>query len=302
MKRGAAVNGIFLLAKPQEMTSFLCCSVMRRLLNTKKIGHAGTLDPMVTGVLPLLCGSATRAVDLLPVHDKRYRAVLRFGLESDTQDIWGTVRETGAAVPSREAVEQALSAFRGDILQVPPMTSALKKDGVRLYELARRDVEIEREARPITVYSLDMLHYDAESGELQLDCYCSKGTYIRTLCHDLGQMLGCGAVMTALSRTMAAGYTLDRCVTLDEVRAMTEEQRKACLLPIDSAFAVYGALTVTEGQARRFRNGGALALDRLDREIVEKTRVYAPDGRFLGLGEPNGNELCVLKLFACEDV
>lgn len=295
------MNGILLLNKSPEMTSFLSGAVARRLLGATKIGHAGTLDPMATGVLPLLCGNATRAADLLPIQDKAYRATLRFGLTSDTQDIWGAVTATGCAAPTREAVEVVLPAFRGVIRQVPPMASALKKDGVRLYTLARQGIEVEREAREVTVYALDIVAYDATTGELTLDCHCSKGTYIRTICHDLGAVLGVGAVMTALTRTMAAGYRLEDCVTLDDLREMTVEERQARLLPVDTAFAVYPAVTVTEAQARRFRNGGALDLERLETRVETRARVYAPDGRFLGLGEPRDGALTVEKIFATGD-
>lgn len=293
------MNGILCLDKPQEMTSFLCCAVARRLLGVKKIGHAGTLDPMATGVLPLLVGNATRALEWLPVHDKRYVATLRFGCTSDTQDVWGTLTPTGKPLPSLADIERALSAFRGAISQVPPMMSALKKDGVRLYELARQGVEIEREARPVTIYSLDIVDWDPAAGELTLDCTCSKGTYIRSLCHDLGQALGgVGAVMTALRRTMAAGYGLDSCVTLEQARELAADgtlpQR---LLPVDSAFAVYPAITVTPAQSVRFGNGGALALDRLKEPVCGLTRVYGADGAFLGLGSPQDEELRVARLF-----
>jgi len=201
------MDGIICLDKPQNMTSFyLLRSRYDGCWAERKIGHAGTLDPMATGVLPLLVGRATRALDLLPVHDKRYTAVMRFGMVSDTQDIWGSVTRTQKAPPSLGAIEAALPAFRGEIRQVPPMMSALKKDGVRLYELARQGIEVERQARGATIYSLDIVDYNPEKGELTIDCLCSRGTYIRTLCHDLGQMLdGVGGVMTALRRTMAAG-------------------------------------------------------------------------------------------------
>ncbi|HIZ20173.1 MAG TPA: tRNA pseudouridine(55) synthase TruB [Firmicutes bacterium] len=292
------MDGILCLDKPQEMTSFSCCAVFRRLLGVKKIGHAGTLDPMATGVLPLLVGRATRALELLPDHNKRYTAVLRFGFVSDTQDVWGAVTPTGGAPPSRCAVEEALTAFRGEILQVPPMMSALKKDGVRLYDLARQGVEVEREARPVTIHSLSLLGYDEAAGELTLDCACSKGTYIRTLCADLGEALGCGAVMTALRRTMAAGYSLEQCVTLDQARALAAEgSLPGRLMPVDSAFSACGAVTVSPAQAARFRNGGALALDRLPRKAAGLTRVYAPDGAFLGLGRPSEGELKITRLF-----
>ena len=292
------MNGILCLDKPPEMTSFACCAAFRRLLGTRKIGHAGTLDPMATGVLPLLVGNATRALELLPDHNKRYTAALRFGLVSDTQDIWGKTAETGKAPPSREAVEAALPAFRGEIRQVPPMMSALKKDGVRLYDLARQGIEVEREARPVTIHTLELLDYHEASGEGTLDCACSKGTYIRSLCADLGERLGCGAVMTGLRRTRAAGYGLEDCVTLDEARRLAEEGLLAGrLLPVESALMACGEVTVTGPQAARFQNGGALSLDRLPSKVNGLTRVYAPDGAFLGLGRPDGGELKIARLF-----
>ena len=292
------MDGILCIDKPAEMTSFLCCAVARRLLGTKKIGHAGTLDPNATGVLPLLVGKATKALEHLPCHDKRYTATLRFGAVSDTLDIWGTVTPTGKPLPSLAAVKAALPAFRGAIQQVPPMTSALKKDGVRLYDLARQGIEVEREARPVTIHTLEILAYDSGAGELTLDCRCSKGTYIRTLCDDLGRMLGCGAVMTALRRTAAAGYTLADCVPLESAKALAAEgQLTARLLPVDSAFSGYPAVTVSPAQATRFHNGGALALERLHQAPTGIARVYAPDGVFLGLGAPKDGQLSIVQLF-----
>ncbi len=290
-------HGIICIDKPMEMTSFIACAILRRLLGVKKVGHAGTLDPNATGVLPLLIGNATKALERLPVHDKRYTATMRFGATSDTLDIWGQVRTTDAPIPSLAAIEAALPAFRGDIRQVPPMTSALKKDGVRLYDLARQGIEIEREARDVSVYTLDIVDFDAHKGELTIDCHCSKGTYIRSICDDLGRVLGCGAVMTSLRRTMAAGYTLADCITIDEARAYAADGTLAArLLPIDSALAAYPSLTVSEAQATRFCNGGALALERLRRPVDGITRVYAPDGTFLGLGNPADGELKVDRL------
>ena len=294
-----AVNGVLCVDKPAEMTSFLCAAIFRRLLGVKKLGHGGTLDPMATGVLPLLVGGATRAMDILPVKQKRYTASFRLGCVSDTQDVWGAVEQTGAPLPSADAVEAALMKLRGEIRQIPPMTSALKKDGVRLYELARQGVEVERKPRPITVYELSLLTYDESAGEGTFDCLVSGGTYVRTLCHDLGQALGVGAVMTALRRTMAAGYTLSDCLTLEDARGMTQDELRTHLRPTQSAFEVYPGLTVTEAQAIRFKNGGALALDRLPRPLCAETplRVLSPDGAFLGLGQVGTDELSVLKLF-----
>lgn len=290
------MQGILCLDKPQEMTSFIACACVRRALGIKKTGHAGTLDPMATGVLPILCGGATRALEWLPDHDKRYLVTVRFGAVSDTQDIWGAVEETGKPLPTKDALEAALTHFRGDILQTPPMMSAIKKDGVRLYELARKGIEIEREARPVTVHTLELLSFDGETAVL--DCACSKGTYMRVIAADLGQMLGCGALMSGLRRTLAAGFSLSECLTLEQIREEaangTVAQR---ILPVDRVLGCYPSVTVTEAQANRFRNGGALALSRLRAEIEGVTRVYAPDGQFLGLGKPKEDELAVARLF-----
>ncbi|MBQ7302481.1 MAG: tRNA pseudouridine(55) synthase TruB [Clostridia bacterium] len=292
------MNGILCLDKPADMTSFSCCAVARRLLGVKKVGHAGTLDPMATGVLPLLVGNASKALDWLPDHDKSYTATLRFGFTSDTLDVWGQVTPTGKPLPTLAAVEAALAHFRGNILQVPPMTSALKIDGTRLYELARQGKTVERIARPVTVYQLDILDFDPVAGELTLHCACSKGTYIRSICDDLGRELGCGAIMTALRRTKAAGFSLNDCVTLDEARALAQEGTLgARLLPVETVLATYPAVTVTAPQAVRFRNGGALALDRLRTPVTQTVRVFAPDGTFLGLGVPADGELTIGKLF-----
>ena len=292
------MDGILCLDKPAEMTSFAACAMLRRLTGEKKVGHAGTLDPMATGVLPLFFGKATRAIPLLPCHDKTYAATLQFGSVSDTLDIWGTMTKTGGALPSLAAIEATLPAFRGEILQVPPMTSALKKDGVRLYELARQGIEIPREARPVTIYHLEITQYDPQAGELQLICSCSAGTYIRTLCDDLGRMLGCGAVMTSLRRTAAAGYTLPNALTEAECRTLAQNgELVARILPVESAFTCYGVVTVSEAQAKRFQNGGALSLERLPDAVTETTRVLAPDGTFLGLGTPENGELQILRLF-----
>lgn len=290
------MDGIICIDKAAEKTSFVCCAIIRRILNEKKVGHAGTLDPMATGVLPVLLGKATRALDFLPTHDKRYTATLQFGFESDTLDVWGNVTATGCTIPTRDAIEAVLPTFRGDIMQIPPMTSALKKDGKRLYELAREGIEIERAPRPITIYSLDILQYDAQKGELTFDCHCSKGTYIRSICDDLGRLLGCGGIMTALRRTQAAGFTLADSMPLND--DTPKDLLLSRILPTESLFTPYPTVFVSEKQAVRFQNGGGLSLDRIKQEIPnEIVRVKAPDGTFLGLGRPENETLSVLKLF-----
>ncbi len=290
------MDGIICIDKGAEKTSFVCCAIVRRLLKEKKVGHAGTLDPMATGVLPILLGKATRALDFLPTHDKRYTATLQFGLQSDTLDIWGNVTATNGALPTLSAIEAALPAFRGDILQVPPMTSALKKDGKRLYELAREGIEVERAARPITVYGLEILEYDPVKGTLTFDCRCSKGTYIRSICDDIGRALGCGAVMTALRRTEAAGFTLENSIPLDD--DTPANLLTARVLPTEALFTPYPAVCVSDKQAVRFQNGGSLSLERIKQAVPDGVvRVKAPNGAFLGLGKPEKDTLRVLKLF-----
>ena len=288
------MDGLLCIDKPEGLTSFSCCGALRRWLSTKKVGHAGTLDPNATGVLPIMVGRGTKAISLLPCHDKAYTATMRFGLQSDTLDIWGDVAETGGEIPDLEAVKAVLPRFRGEIMQVPPMVSALKKDGVRLYDLARQGIEVEREARPITVYRLDLVDYDPSKGELTLDCYCSSGTYIRTICDDIGKALGCGGVMTSLRRTMAAGYTIAQCLTFEEAEQLAAEGKlEERLLPVESAFMVYPQVVVTSAQATRFQNGGSLALERLKTPVTDRVRVKDPNGRFLGLGSPKDDQLVI---------
>lgn len=190
-----------------NMTSFSAVARARRITGEKKAGHAGTLDPMATGVLPVLFGGATRFMEFLPVQDKGYRAHIRLGLTTDTLDTTGTVLTRSEPHVTREQLEQALCGFRGAILQVPPMYSALSKNGVRLYELARRGEEVERPARPVTVYRLELMAFDEQAQEFEIDVFCSKGTYIRSLADDIGRALGCGAAMSALRRSYAAGFS-----------------------------------------------------------------------------------------------
>lgn len=299
------VNGVLVIDKPQDYTSFDVVAVARRLCRQKKIGHTGTLDPMATGVLPLLLGKATRAASLLQDNDKTYRAGFRFGVATDTQDSTGkTLAESGVPVERRRLLE-ALPLFRGEILQTPPMYSAVQKDGRRLYELARKGIEIEREKRPVTVYRLDLEEYDETDRSGVLTVECSKGTYIRTLCADLGEALGTYGIMTSLRRIKAAGFTLDDSISLDQARLLAAEEKLGQrILPVETLFPSYPSLTVSGPQAVRFCNGGGLQLDRIrllktDRQQGQAVKVYSPQGEFLGLGAVNleKQELEILKLF-----
>ena len=298
------MNGVIVIDKPADFTSFDVIAVVRRLTGQRKTGHTGTLDPNATGVLPVLLGAATKAQDRIPNHDKSYLAQFRLGLTTDTLDIWGEVKTETPCFVTEDDVRSLLPRFSGEIMQVPPMYSALKKDGQRLYDLARKGVEVEREARPVTVYRLELVSFDSETQTGELAVSCSKGTYVRTLIDDIGQALGVGAVMTALRRTEACGFTLSDCVTLDRLRQLCGEGvADSVLLPTDSLFAVYPKLTVSDAQATRFSNGGALDLSRTALKNTADDgaicRVYAKSSRFLGLGRvcTDENLLKIEKLF-----
>ena len=298
------MNGVIVIDKPADFTSFDVIAVVRRLTGQRKTGHTGTLDPNATGVLPVLLGAATKAQDRIPNHDKSYLAQFRLGLTTDTLDIWGEVKTETPGHVTEDDVRALLPRFSGEIMQVPPMYSALKKDGQRLYDLARKGVEVEREARPVTVYRLELVSFDSETQTGELAVSCSKGTYVRTLIDDIGQALGVGAVMTALRRTEACGFTLSDCVTLDRLRQLCGEGvADSVLLPTDSLFAVYPKLTVSDAQATRFSNGGALDLSRTALKNTADDgaicRVYAKSNRFIGLGRVciDENLLKIEKLF-----
>ncbi|HPZ00591.1 MAG TPA: tRNA pseudouridine(55) synthase TruB [Clostridiales bacterium] len=300
------MTGILCLNKPKDMTSFSAVAKVRRVLSEKKAGHAGTLDPLATGVLPVLLGGATRFLEFLPTSPKRYIAALRLGCRTDTLDITGTVTEEKEVTIGKKEVEAALSSFRGDVMQVPPMYSALKKDGVRLYDLARKGLEVKREARPVTIFQLSLLTEEqarkqgAEMAPLKeheflLDISCSAGTYVRTLIDDLGQVLGTGAVMTQLVRTEVGRFTLAEAVTPAELEAAVKDGRQHDLLcSVPEALQNFRSVTVSGPQSVRFSNGGNLNLDRISalknsgvnaEQESDYIRVFDPEQHFLGLGE-----------------
>lgn len=276
------MHGLILLDKPAGITSFGAVARVRRLLGKIKVGHTGTLDPMATGVLPILIGRATTLSSLLTDRDKRYTAGIKLGITTDTQDITGKILTTSDVDVSRQQLETVIADFKGEILQTPPMYSAVKQDGVRLYKLARQGVEIQRPPRKISVHRLDILE-KLDCDHYLLDIHCSKGTYVRTLINDIGQKLGCGATLTSLRRTMTAGFNIDRCVTL-EILEQNEIQNH--ILPSDRAVLHYPKVNVTLPQAVRFCNGGGLFLNRLkiknfaDGDLI---RVYHDDN-FIGMG------------------
>ncbi len=278
-------DGILILDKPAGMTSHDCVAIMRRLFHTRKVGHTGTLDPMATGVLPILLGRAAKAAEYLVAEDKHYIAGLRLGLTTDTEDITGAVLTESASIPDEAAVQDAVKTFVGEIDQIPPMYSALKVDGQKLYDLARQGITVERKARKITVSSLTCTKQDERT--YTLDVHCSKGTYIRTLCADIGEKLGCGGVMCALRRAGSGNFTLDGAYTIEALEAMTDDERLACLLPTEALFSDLEQLMLPAFYERLADNGQPIHLRKLYRGKYDETR-YTPGQRMTVCGETKG--------------
>ena len=281
------LSGVICVNKPQDFTSFDVVAIMRRAAGTRKIGHGGTLDPMATGVLPIYIGRAAKTADLNPVGDKRYRASFRLGVATDTQDVWGkTLSENGTAV-SLSDITAAVNSMQGDIMQVPPMYSAVKVNGQRLYDLARKGIEVERKARPITVHSITLSDYDGNERTGVLDIHCSKGTYIRTIISDIGEKLGCGAIMTSLCRTMAAGFTLGDCHDIETLRGCTPDEIRSLIIPTERVFSCYEEVTLDSNQRRLFMNGVVLDCKRmgLDVSVGSRLRLKSAEGEFIGVAQ-----------------
>lgn len=291
------MTGIVPLKKEENLTSFFAVNLTKRIVGTKKCGHTGTLDPNATGVLPIAIGGATRFIELLPTHKKAYKATFKLGIRTDTLDIWGEVAEENENRATLKELQSASLKFVGKIQQLPPMYSAIKKDGVRLYELARKGVEVERTPRECEIYSLTV---GEENGEFTLECECSAGTYIRTLINDIGESVGCLAAMTSLVRTSACGIELSECFTLDQLRTMSEKGELCkAIIPLERLLEAYPFLNVTEKQGVRFKNGGSLAAERvhgLQSKGEGLYRVYS-QGEFLGLGEYKDTDLLVKRVY-----
>ena len=284
-------NGIIIIDKPAGWTSMDVCAKLRGILKTKKIGHAGTLDPMATGVLPVFVGQATRAVSFAEGGEKEYVAGLRLGLTTNTQDTEGETLTQSPVTVGREELEAVLPRFTGEISQIPPMFSAIKINGQKLYDLARQGKEVERKARAVTIFALEVVEQVSETDYI-LRIRCSKGTYVRTLCHDIGQALGCGGCMFSLRRTMAAGFTLDESVTLERM----QEGGEALLRPTDSLFRDRPDYRLkTEKQEERCRNGNPFFIQE---NLPEgEYRIYGREGAFLCLSRLQGDTMTSLKNF-----
>ena len=286
------MSGILLVDKEQDWTSNDVVAKLKGVLHERRIGHSGTLDPMATGLLVLFVGRATRAVEFAESHAKRYLAGLRLGLSTDTQDITGRVLKCSQTPVSREELLAVLDEFTGEINQIPPMYSAIKVKGQKLYDIARRGGEVERKPRQITISTLTLLGREGE--DWQLDVCCSKGTYIRTLCHDIGEKLGCGGCMSSLRRIQAGEFTVDQAHTIGQIRQTADEGRaESLLIPVDSLFREYPALTASAKAEQRLRCGNSIKCAARDGRV----RVYSESGEFLLLGQVSGGELKTIKSF-----
>lgn len=296
------MTGIICVNKGKDITSFGVVSKVRGITGEKKAGHTGTLDPMATGVLPVMLGGATRFLNYLPDSDKGYRAKFVLGKATDTLDITGNVIRESAVNVTYDDVKNILPDFLGEQNQIPPMYSAKSVDGKRLYELARQGIEIEREPCPVNIKKLELADFSAN--EYTIDVLCSKGTYIRSLIDDIGKALGCGAVMTALTRTNAMGFGMDQAVKLEELQRRKDENIgfDDLLFRVEDVFSDLQKIYISNAQAKRFSNGGALDLDRIKKQPDKDVPccVYC-ENLFLGLGQSNDTELSVLRLLTKRD-
>ena len=283
------MNGIVIVDKPQDWTSQDVTARLRRVFNTRRIGHGGTLDPMATGVLPVFVGRATRGVEFFEHAEKTYETVLRLGMTTDTEDVTGEVLSRQDVWVTREEFLSVLDRFRGPILQVPPMYSALKINGQKLVDLARKGKTVQREARPVTIHELTCLDFSGETARLRVRC--SKGTYIRTLCKDIGEALGCGGCMEALRRTSAGEYTIDEAVPLETL--LTAENPGEYLRDVDTMFRSCPAVILTPNQEKRCRCGNSFSL-----RLPEGTyRAYSQAGEFLMLAKVEDGVMSTIKSF-----
>ena len=283
------MNGIVIIDKPQDWTSQDVTARLRRVFNTRRIGHGGTLDPMATGVLPVFVGRATRGVEFFEHAEKTYETVLLLGRTTTTEDVWGETIEERSVAVTREQVEKTLESFRGDILQVPPMYSALKINGQKLVDLARKGREVERQPRPITIHELTLL--DMGEATLRLRVRCSKGTYIRTLCKDIGEALGCGGCMAELRRVSAGEYTIEEAVPL--LQLLEEQEPEKYLRGVDTMFRNHPEATLTANQEKRCRCGNSFTVKMADGTY----RAYSQSGEFLMLAKVEDGVMSTIKSF-----
>lgn len=290
------MDGVIVLNKPWGKTSHDMVSFIRRLLGTRRVGHTGTLDPAAVGVLPICIGKATKAAELLTAADKAYRAELVLGMTTDTQDAEGEILTEQPVTCTAEDVERAVLEFVGEIKQIPPMYSAIKQDGKKLYELARAGITVERKARNVTIHSIQIEEVDLEKGMVTIDVACSKGTYIRTLCEDIGLRLGCGGYMNKLERTKSGQFLLEHSFTCDELAVLKDEGKlENAIVPVDQLFPDFPKLYLTDAQTTKVKNGVRIPYPKLTAH--QQYRLYAPNGEFLAVSRHDGERLCMEKAF-----
>ncbi len=299
------ISGVLIVRKHMGVTSHDIVNKIRRLYGTRRVGHTGTLDPMATGVLVVLIGRAAKAAEYLATDSKRYRARLRLGITTDTEDTTGEVLTRSAQLPNNTELQAILPGFRGKIQQIPPMYSALKVNGRKLVDLAREGVVIERQAREIEVFALSAELTDTPSDYI-LEVHCSGGTYIRTLCADIGAALGCGGAMAELERTETGGFSIEQAYTVDQLEAMQPEERAALLIPTESLFLPYPAVTLPTFYERLCRSGCEIYLKKIRQslDIGVRVRLYTEQGLFFALGEvreyPDGAAIKAIKTFSLD--
>ncbi len=296
-------SGLIIINKPNGITSHDVVSRVRRLFLTRQVGHTGTLDPMAEGVLPVLVGRATKAAEFLASEDKKYRAKIKLGITTDTEDTSGKILSTSENIPSAHEFRHAAASFVGEIEQYPPMYSALKVDGEKLVNLARRGITVKRESRKVFIYSLEIVDMSTDGSEYTLDIHCSKGTYIRTLCADIGQALGCGGAMSALLRLSSGKYDISAAHRIENLEKLDYEQRVQLLLPPQDIFSEYPAITLPAFYARLAHSGAQIYQSKINAsyDIGQKVRMYDNDG-FFALGEvreyKEGSAIKPIKLFS----
>ena len=296
-------SGVLIVNKPFGITSHDVVNKLRRLYGTKKVGHTGTLDPMATGVLPILIGGAVKASEYLMSDSKDYTAVMKLGIETDTEDTSGKTLATSDKIPSDSETEAVIRSFLGDYMQIPPMYSALKVNGEKLCDLARRGITVEREARPVKVFAISFVKLS--HNEWEITTTVSKGTYIRTLIADIGKKLGCGAAMSALERRSAGSFTIENSHTIDELEQMTEEERYSLLVPTEQLFSDCGEVILPDFYTRLAKNGAEIYPSRAGistvPDIGERVRMKDSCGEFFALGEvreyPSGKAIKPIKFF-----
>jgi len=298
-KKGRLVNGVLLLDKPQGLSSNAALQIVKRLYNAQKAGHTGALDPLATGMLPLCFGESTKFSQFLLDSDKGYRVIGKLGIRTDSGDSAGKVIDTKPVKVSKRQLEKELDKFRGDIMQIPSMFSALKHKGQPLYKYARKGIEIERPARPVTIFELDLIRFDNDEVELQIEC--SKGTYIRNIIDDLGQELGCCAHVTMLHRSFVADYPIDQMVSLQQLESDSEQGLSLddYLLPIDSAVLHLERVTLDNESANYFSHGQSINMSSLSEG--DTIRVYDQEKQFLGIAQVDDQDMLAPKRLVVTD-